>query len=131
MSTPPIELPEYARTIGLQIDRWEGARPILGLDYADELCGNPGMFHGGVVAATLEMAALATLDAALRAERGAADLSPVNSTIEYLRPAGERRTFASAKIVRSGRRLANVHATLWQESEAKPVAIAIVNVEIS
>lgn len=131
MTEPSIRLPEYARTIGVELDHWDGARPVLRLDYAGELSGHPGMFHGGVIAAALDMAALATLEAALRPERAATKLSPVSSTIEYLRPAGEARTFVSARIVRSGRRLANVQATLWQESETKPVATAIVNLEIA
>lgn len=131
MSTPEIELPVFASTIGLTVERWDGNRPVLGLDYDASLCGNPGMFHGGVVAALLEMAAIATLDADLRAGRGPARLNPVNTSVEYLRPAGEQRTFASARIVRAGRRLANVQAVLWQDNEDKLVATAIVNLEIA
>ncbi|PEQ13911.1 hypothetical protein B2G71_06320 [Novosphingobium sp. PC22D] len=131
MSAQDITLPAYAGTIGVRIDSWDAARPILTLDYSGELCGNPGMFHGGAVAALLEMAALATIDADLRAGRGPAKLSPVNATVEYMRPALERPAYASARIVRAGRRLANLEATLWQESEDKPCATAIVNVAIA
>lgn len=131
MGKPEIQLPEYARTIGVELDGWEGERPILAIDYKDEICGNPGMFHGGAVGALLEMAAVATLDANLRARQGAAKLAPVNSTVEFLRAAGEERTFASAEIIRAGRRLANVQATLWQASREKPVATSIVNITIA
>ena len=130
MSVPDIALPDYAATIGAAIDRWDGDRPVLAIGYADTLCGNPGMFHGGVVASLLEMAAVATLEASLAAQGAGGEASPVNTTVEYLRMAGEQRTFASARTVRAGRRLANVQSILWQESEDKPVATAIVNIEI-
>ncbi|MCJ2181053.1 PaaI family thioesterase [Novosphingobium album (ex Hu et al. 2023)] len=131
MSTHPIDLPVFASTIGIAVDRWEDGRPVLAVDYAENLCGNPGMYHGGVVATLLELAAMAALDADLRLRRSPAQLEPVNTTVEYLRPALEQRTFATARIVRAGRRLANVAAMLWQESEDKPIATATVNIEIS
>jgi uncharacterized protein (TIGR00369 family) len=131
MGKPEIELPAYAQTIGVELDGWEENSPILAIDYANELCGNPGMFHGGAVGALLEMAAVATLDAELRQRQGAAILTPINSTVEFLRAAGEARTFASATIIRAGRRLANVQATLWQESPEKPVATCVVNIAIA
>ena len=131
MTLPEIDLPEYARTIGISIDHWDGGSPVLAVNCSPELCGNPGMFHGGAVGALLEMAAVATLDADLRARQGAATLTPVNSTIEYLRAAGEQRAYAFARIVRAGRRMANLQALLWQESPEKPVATATVNIAIA
>lgn len=131
MSNPQIDLPTYAETIGVELDRWDEGRPVLAIEYKKEVCGNPGMFHGGAVGALLEMAAVATLDADLRTKQEPATLTPVNSTIEFLRAAGEERTFASAEIVKAGRRLANVLATLWQGNREKPVATAIVNITIA
>lgn len=131
MSHPEIELPAYARTIGVELDGWDGNEPILAIDYSSDICGNPGMLHGGAVGGLLEMAAVAALDADLRERQGASRLTPINSTVEFLRAAGEARTFASAKIIRAGRRLANVQATLWQESRDKPVATSIVNIAIA
>ena len=125
-----ITLPEYAHTIGVEIDSWYGNRPVLALDYKEELCGNPGMFHGGAVGALLEMAAVATLEAELQTKQSPAPLTPMNSTIEFLRMAGEERTYASADIVKAGRRLANLSATLWQGDPKKPVATAIFNIAI-
>ena len=130
MGNPQIELSEYARTIGVEIDGWYGNRPVLALDYKAELCGNPGMFHGGAVGALLEMAAVATLEAELQAKQSSAPLAPMNSTIEFLRMAGEERTYASADIVKAGRRLANLSATLWQGDPEKPVATAVFNIAI-
>lgn len=131
MANPEIELPAYAHTIGVRVDGWDGSRPVLAVDYSDELCGNPGMFHGGALGGLLEMAAVAALDADLRGKQGPASLTPLNSTVEYLRAATDARTFASARIVRAGRRLANVQATLWQDSPDKPVATSLVNIMIA
>ena len=65
-----------------------------------------------------------------RWQQGPAALTPLNTTIEYLRAAGEMRTYASAQVVKSGRRLANLSARLWQGDPAKPVATATVNIAI-
>ncbi len=130
MEKPAIALSPYARTIGIEVAEWDGNRPILALDCRDDLCGNPGMFHGGLVGGILDIAAVAALEADLHGKPGSARLVPLNSTVEYLRAAGEARTFASARIVRAGRRLACVQATLWQESESKPVAVSLVNIAI-
>lgn len=130
MSYPEIELPAYAETIGVSVHGWEGHRPVLAMDYTFDMSGNPGMFHGGAVAALLEMAAVATLDADPRTRQAPVKLSPLNSTVEYLRAAGEARAFASAQIVKAGRRLATLQATLWQDSPEKPVAISLVNIAI-
>lgn len=131
MSNPKINLPTYAKTIGIEIDRWEGDTPVLGIDYTPAICGNPGMFHGGAVSTLLETAAIAALGAQLSATHGPANLTPLNSTVQFLRAAGEERAFAQAVVVKAGRRLANVAATLWQGSPDKPVATAIVNVAIA
>jgi uncharacterized protein (TIGR00369 family) len=127
MDSAQVELPVYARTIGVELDGWDGERPILAIDYTNDICGNPGMFHGGAVSSLLEMAAVATLRAGV--EDGAG-LVTANATVEFLRVAAEQRAYASAKIVRAGRRLATVQATLWQESPEKPVATAIFNIMI-
>jgi uncharacterized protein (TIGR00369 family) len=131
MSHPEIKLSAYARSIGLEIDNWEDGLPVLGIQYSRTICGNPGMFHGGAISTVLEAAAVAALDANLRAGHGPAILTPLNSTIQFLRAAGEERAFASAQIVKLGRRLANVTAVLWQASRDKPAATAVVNVAIT
>lgn len=131
MSHPDIELSAYAKTIGIELDHWDGGNPALAVDYRNGVCGNPGMFHGGVVGGLLELAAMAALEANLLARGSPAKLTPINSTIEYLRVAGEQRTYAAGEVVRAGRRLANVRATAWQDSPDKPAATAIFNIAIA
>lgn len=130
MSHSEIILPDYARTMGIAIDSPDGADPVLVMAYGADLCGNPGMFHGGAISTLLEMAAVSALDAHLRANGGAARLVPLNTTVQFLRAAGEAQAFASGTIVKAGRRLATVAATVWQDSQAKPVATAMVNIAI-
>jgi len=117
--------------MGIEVRQWEGGRPILAMGYAHDLCGNPGIFHGGAVSTLLEMAALAALDAELRATHGPAHLTALNTTVQFLRGAEDETAFASAEVVKAGRRLANVAATLWQGDRTKPVATAIVNIAIA
>lgn len=123
-----MALPPYARLFGIALDRWEDGRPILSVDYGELVRGNPGTFHGGALGGLLELAALAALRAGLD---GAATLTPLNATVEYLRGAGERRTYAIGEVVRAGRRLANLRATAWQDGPDRPVATATFNVAIA
>lgn len=131
MEQSEITLPPYAKTIGVEVDSWNGGSPILAIEYSDDICGISGMFHGGAVGALLEMAAVATLEADLRTNQSPAYLTTINSTFEFMRPAGQARTFASATIIRAGRRFANMQAWLWQESPDRPVATAMVNIAIA
>ncbi len=122
MSAHPITLPLYADTIGMTVDRWEGERPVLALDYGDAVSGNPGTFHGGVIAGLMEAAGLAASGASGGAFRA------INTTVEYLRGAGGQRLYAAGTVVRAGRRLSNVRVEAWQDDPAKPVATAVLNV---
>lgn len=107
----------YARTLGLLRD---GAR--LTMPYADGLSGRPGFLHGGAIAGLLENAAFVTLLAALRDD---AHIKPITVTVDFLRGAAAGRdTHAEARITRLGRRVANLHATAWQDDPARPVASA-------
>jgi acyl-coenzyme A thioesterase PaaI-like protein len=51
----------------------------------------------------------------------------ITVTIDYLRSAGPRDTYARAEVTRLGRRVATVHARAWQEDQARPCATAIVH----
>ena len=43
-------------------------------------------------------------------------------TVDYLRSGRAVDSFARARIARQGKRVVNVHAEMWQEDEAKPIA---------
>lgn len=124
-------LPPYARALGIEVDRFEGDAPILACDYANQVMGRAGFVHGGALSGLLEMAALFALQTELAKRGEIPRLKPVNVSVEFLRGAGERRTYAVGKVVRYGRRLANVIAEAWQDDRTKPVATCSLNVVLA
>lgn len=107
----------YARFLGVRLEA-DASGPIAVLPFADRLIGNPVLpaLHGGAVASFLELAALARLDAEGRKAR------TIDVTVDYLRPARPMTTFAQARIVKLGRRAANLSVEAWQDDRASPVA---------
>ena len=110
----------YARLLGLRA-RSDGEGLIVMLPYSPHLIGNPLVpaIHGGVLGALLEICALAQLfigQGLVRQPR------PIDVSIDYLRAGRPIDTFARAQIKRMGRRVANVQAEAWQDSEDRPIA---------
>ena len=103
----------YARFLDVRL---EGGLAVL--PFAGRLIGNPILpaLHGGVVASFLELAALAKLDAEGRRAR------TIDITVDYLRPARPVTFYAEARILKLGRRAANLAVEAWQEDRESPVA---------
>jgi acyl-coenzyme A thioesterase PaaI-like protein len=112
----------YAVFLGIEA-RWEAGGLVAVLPFRETLIGNTRLpaLHGGAQGAFLEIAALAVL--ALELEASARQPLTVGVTVEYLRPAGPKDTFARPAIKRLGRRLANVHVEAWQDDPQVPVAL--------
>jgi uncharacterized protein (TIGR00369 family) len=110
----------YARFLGVRAEIDGDALKAV-LPFSQHLIGNPLLpaLHGGVVAAFLELTALAQLS--LRTP-GAASPRTVDVTVDYLRSARAVDTFARAEILRTGRRVANLRVAAWQSDESRPVA---------
>ncbi|WP_417819157.1 PaaI family thioesterase [Terasakiella sp.] len=113
----------YAQLVGLDISSDEqGLLTILRAH--DDNIGNEiiGAVHGGVVAGLMEHAAsfhlLDELVNPVRIPR------IINVSIDYLRPALNKNTFARGQVVKQGKRVANVRVTAWQDDESRPVAAA-------
>jgi uncharacterized protein (TIGR00369 family) len=117
ISSALLEAWPYARFLGVRLEAG-GAGPIAVLPYVPRLIGNPILpaLHGGVVASFLELAALARLDHEGRRAR------TIDITVDYLRPARPVATYAEARILKLGRRAANLAVEAWQEDRANPVA---------
>jgi uncharacterized protein (TIGR00369 family) len=94
---------------------------VLEMPFATKLIGNPIIpaIHGGVIGSMLETAAIAQ---AVWDTKSASIPKPVDVTIDYLRTGRAVTSYASARLARQGRRVVNVHAAMWQDDEAKPVA---------
>ncbi|WP_163559485.1 PaaI family thioesterase [Halomonas sp. NO4] len=114
----------YARRIGVSaVTDPQGEGLLFRLDPRDGNVGNvllPAL-HGGVVAAFMETAA--TLDLMLAAREPRLPRI-VDVSIDYLRTARVEPTLARCRLLREGRRLANVQVSAWQRSETEPVATA-------
>lgn len=110
----------FCRHLGLRAEL-EGEDLVLVMPFAPHLVGNPVLpaLHGGVIGAFLETAAVAQVIL----ELGGAQLpKPIDVSIDYLRSGRAVETRARARIAKLGRRVVNVHAELWQEDAAKPIA---------
>jgi uncharacterized protein (TIGR00369 family) len=107
----------YARFLGIRLEPGD-AGAIAVLPFAPRLIGNPILpaLHGGVVASFLELAALARLDT------GGERARTIDITVDYLRPARPITTYAEARILKLGRRAANLTVEAWQEDRSSPVA---------
>jgi uncharacterized protein (TIGR00369 family) len=110
----------YARWLGFSAVA-EPDRVVAHLPFREMLTGNPRLpaIHGGVVGAFLELTALLEL---VGSPRDSAFARPINFNVNYLRSAGARDLWACARVVKHGKRIANVEVVGWQLQEAKPVA---------
>jgi uncharacterized protein (TIGR00369 family) len=110
----------YCRHLGIVAEVVDDTLTLT-MPFAHRLIGNPVLpaLHGGVIGSLLETAALAQI---LFETKSAKMPKPVDITIDYLRSARAVDSFARAKLFKQGRRVINVHAEMWQDDAAKPVA---------
>lgn len=127
---PPQTLPPYAHLLGCTIERTPDGAPELVLPFADDVIGRPGFLHGGAIAGLLEVAAIAMLAHGLE-EEGGGRIKPVTVTVDFMRGGRDHTTRAAARIVRLGRRIANVEAIAWQDDRDRPIATARMTYRIS
>lgn len=124
------DLTPYAQALGIAVEPGEEGAPVLRVDFSDAVQGRPGALHGGAISGLLETAGYALLRAKLaEAEREGA-MRPINLTVQFLASGKMRPTFAKARIVKLGRRTANLSVEAWQDDPARPIASAVMNVMI-
>lgn len=121
-------LTPYARSLGIEVDRWEGTAPVFRVAFAETVEGRPHHYHGGATGGLLETAGYGVLLAALQIEDREAVLKPINITVQYLSAARGRTSFARGRITKLGRRSANIAVEAWQDDPARPIATAVMNV---
>lgn len=115
-----LERIPYAQHLGLQVQCGD-AVVLVHLPCNETLIGNfmlPAL-HGGVVGALIELTARV---AAQSKDRDKRCPRIIDSHVNYLRSAKAQSTFASAEIVRQGRRSSLVSVTCWQNDKSKPIA---------
>jgi uncharacterized protein (TIGR00369 family) len=110
----------YARFLGLRAEL-KGDELTLVMPFSDDLVGNPLLpaLHGGVVGALMEVTALTQLAIASKSETFP---KTIDIGIDYLRSGRPLDTFARARVVKIGRRIASVSAEAWQGERDQPIA---------
>jgi len=118
--TEAIQRIPYARFLGIRAEL-KGDELTLVMPFSDHLIGNPMLpaLHGGVVGARMEVTALTQLAIASKSE---AFPKTIDINIDYLRSGRPVDTFARARVVKIGRRIANVQAEAWQAERHQPIA---------
>ena len=119
-------LPPYAQFLGLSTRRGDDGDLLFVMPFGQVVTGRPGYLHGGAIAGLLEFAAFGTLNEALGADRP--ELKPINVTVQFMRGGINHDTFATARVTRLGKRVANVEAHAWQLDRTKPIAAAQLNI---
>ncbi len=123
-----LELPAYARSLGIVVIGEEGGMPVLSVEFGPMVEGRPQHFHGGATAGLLENAGYAALRTALLAAGRDPQLKPINITVQYLAAGKSQASFALGRITRLGRRNANVTVEAWQDDRSRPIATAVMNI---
>jgi len=112
----------YAKLLGIGCIM-AGDEVIFTLPAQKDNIGNPTLpaIHGGVLGGFIEHAAILQVMLAMREPNFP---KVIDLSIDYLSAGLFRDSFAECRILRMGRRLANVSVTVWQGVKAEPVASA-------
>lgn len=112
----------YARLLGIECERM-GDEVLFKLPPKESNIGNPTLpaIHGGVLGGFIEHAAI--LHVVMFMERPQFPRI-IDLSIDYLSAGHFRDTYAECRILRMGRRIANVSVDLWQKSRNSPIATA-------
>ena len=110
----------YASFLGVRAEL-KGDELTLVLPYSEHLVGNPLLpaLHGGVVGALMELTAITQLAISSKSETFA---KTIDIGVDYLRSGKPIDTYARARVVKIGRRIANVQAEAWQNERSQPIA---------
>lgn len=128
---PDDLLTPYARSLGIRVSHMEGEAPVLTIGFSDAVQGRPGALHGGAISGLLETAGYALLRCELAKRDRVTRMKPISITVQFLAAGTVQETFASARIVKLGRRTANVSVEAWQDDRTRPIASAVMNVMVS
>ena len=117
-----LDLIPYAKLIGIECTR-QGDELLFRLPANKDNIGNPILpaLHGGVIAGFMELSAALHL-LVLTGAPGVPKI--IDFSLDYLRAGQFRDTYATCRVWRQGRRVANVAITAWQSTSTEPIATA-------
>jgi uncharacterized protein (TIGR00369 family) len=119
----------FNQLLGLEIDEITDDHARLSFRMRDELVGNyaRNILHGGVISATLDVTSglMAFLGVANRIRSGSLEekmerfsrLGTIDMRVDYLRPGAGAHFVATARVIRSGNRIAVIYAELHNDSD--------------
>ena len=125
-----VELPPYAAALGIAVESIGDGAPVLRVEFSNAVQGRPGALHGGAISGLLETAGYALLRGALADAGRDTTIRPINLTVQFLAAGKPRPTFSRARIVKLGRRTANLSIEAWQDDPERPIASAVLNVMV-
>lgn len=110
----------YAAFLGVRAEL-RGDELTLMLPFSERLIGNPLLpaLHGGVIGALMELTALTQLAIASKSEKFP---KTIDVGFDYLRSGRPLDSYARARVIKVGRRIANVQAEAWQRQRGSPIA---------
>lgn len=110
----------YAAFLGVRAEL-KGDELTLVMPFSEHLIGNPTLpaLHGGVVGALMELTALTQLAITSKSNTFP---KTIDIGVDYLRSGRPKDTYARARVVKIGRRIANVQAEAWQSERSAPIA---------
>ncbi|WP_209347220.1 PaaI family thioesterase [Pontixanthobacter sp. CEM42] len=126
MSDAPLT--PYAKSLGIFVHGDEDGTPVLGFEFGSDVEGRPQHLHGGATSGLLETAGYALLRKELQNLGREHRLKPINITAQFLSAGKQKTTYAKARIIKLGRRNANVSVEAWQDDRERPIATAIMNI---
>ena len=111
----------FFRLLAIEVVEVTSGNATLSLEVRKELTQNHGVVHGGAIASLIDSAmAFAIIPLLAARER----VTTVDLNISYLRPLTKGRATATAKVVKSGRRLFVVTADVL-DNDGKLAATAL------
>jgi uncharacterized protein (TIGR00369 family) len=115
----PFANSPFARCLGIRV----GDDGTLVMPFSQKIIGNPFLpaIHGGMTGAFLESTAIVGVTRELGVS---AWPKPIGLTVNYLRSGRALDSYASASIVKQGRRVVAFEAKAWQDDPDRPIASA-------
>ena len=119
----------FNQLLGLEIEEMTDDQARLSFRMRDDLVGNytRNILHGGVISATLDVTSglMAFLGVAKRIRSGSLEekmerfsrLGTIDMRVDYLRPGAGAHFVATARVIRSGNRIAVIYAELHNDSD--------------
>ena len=111
----------YAKFLGLELGEMKPGEASVHLEVRDELRQNRGVVHGGAVASLIDTASAFAVVTQLEPNER---VTTTDLTIHYLRPVTAGRLTATARTVRTGRRLFVLSVEVM-DNQQKLIATAV------